>query len=234
MLLRRITALVAGILAVSAASASAAVVTPLRQAPVVRTAQAGHTSGYPATTLLGKPSDTTSFTQPVARGTRTLIRIANSSAPTRFTFKVALPPDTHFRATITGADVVTSKGLVVATVGEPWAKDANGKPVPTSYAVHGNQIVQTVQHSGAAYPVTADPSVSWHWWGLQVYFTSFETWAIGNGPAAAALYFGWTGWPALVAWGAAAYAAYASAHHDCVAINYYWNGWWFPWMYWCN
>lgn len=51
-----------------------------------------------------------------------------------------------------------SGGEVISTFSSPWAKDANGKPVPTSYRLEGNVPVQTIQtDTSTAYPVVADP-----------------------------------------------------------------------------
>ena len=46
------------------------------------------------------------------------------------------------------------------------AVDADGEAVRTAYKLSGSAIVQTIQHSGAAYPVVADPSFSY---GLGIY-----------------------------------------------------------------
>jgi hypothetical protein len=50
---------------------------------------------------------------------------------------------------------------VVSRVAPAWALDADGDPVPTRYELRGNNLVQTVDHTGAdfSYPITADP-----WW----------------------------------------------------------------------
>lgn len=56
-------------------------------------------------------------------------------------------------------------------VAAPWATDANGKPVMTSYEVRGDQLFQVVTpDASTAYPVVADPS--WQWsgpaWGMKL------------------------------------------------------------------
>ncbi|WP_286217612.1 hypothetical protein [Paraoerskovia sediminicola] len=51
----------------------------------------------------------------------------------------------------------------VATVGAPWATDANGQPLQTTYELSGNTLTQHVQTDDTtAFPLTADPS--WWWW----------------------------------------------------------------------
>ena len=53
--------------------------------------------------------------------------------------------------------------MAASVITEPWAVDADGEAVRTAYKLSGNAIVQTIQHSGAAYPVVADPTVSLAW-----------------------------------------------------------------------
>jgi hypothetical protein len=45
-------------------------------------------------------------------------------------------------------------------------EDANGKDVATHYEVDGTELVQVVNHTraGVAYPVVADPTLSFGWW----------------------------------------------------------------------
>jgi hypothetical protein len=179
-------------------------------------------------------SDTSFAIRPISNGMQTLITIAGSAAPTQFTFSMPLPPGAHYRVNADGsADIVTTKGLVIGTLAKPWARDADGNSVPTYYTLKGNTIVQTIAHQGAVYPVAADPSVSWHWWGYQVQFTKHETQVIGWGISAVGAYFGWTGWAAVAALAAAPLASWATSHGYCLAINWYWNGSVSPWLYRC-
>ncbi|MBE1490777.1 hypothetical protein [Plantactinospora soyae] len=46
-----------------------------------------------------------------------------------------------------------------ALVRAPWATDATGKSLPTSYAVEGEYLTQRIDTTGAVFPVVADPSV---------------------------------------------------------------------------
>lgn len=67
-----------------------------------------------------------------------------------------------------GAEVVTRTW--VGMVGAPWAADANGKAIETSYQLSGDSLVQVVEHrsAGVAYPVVADPAF---WWGWNIYLS---------------------------------------------------------------
>jgi hypothetical protein len=179
-------------------------------------------------------SNTSFVIRPITSGMQTLIDISGSASPTQFTFSMPLPPGTHYQVNPDGsADIVTARGMVIGTLAKPWARDANLNSVPTHYTLKGNTIVQTVSHQGAVYPVVADPSVTWHWWGYQIQFTKFETQIIAGGIGLVSLYFGWQGWPAIAAWAAQPLASWATRNGYCLAINWYWNGYVSPWVYRC-
>lgn len=46
----------------------------------------------------------------------------------------------------------------VADLGAPWAIDATGRYLPTSYELEGDVLTQKVGYGGAVFPVVADPS----------------------------------------------------------------------------
>lgn len=54
--------------------------------------------------------------------------------------------------------VLTRDGSVHSSFEKPWAYDAEGRPVPTHFEVHGQTLRQVVEPpSDTAYPITADP-----------------------------------------------------------------------------
>jgi hypothetical protein len=56
-------------------------------------------------------------------------------------------------------------------VAAPWAVDANGNAVPTSYEVRGDELFQIVSpDADATYPLVADPSWIWNGpiWGMKL------------------------------------------------------------------
>ena len=63
-----------------------------------------------------------------------------------------------------------SDGRLVAHVSAPVAWDANDEPVPASLSVDDDVVTMTVEHSGAAYPVQADPV----WWGGANVYTGYD------------------------------------------------------------
>ena len=133
---------------------------------------------------------------------RTYLVINNQSAPTEYRFKFDMPVNSHW-VTISSAtgqllSLQSAGGSVLAQIMPAWAIDANGSRVRTSYRVVGSEIVQSVEHVGARYPVVADP---WYSFGccdrnylpfVVVHFSQFEAEVIW-----------WGGWGA--AYGVAAY-----------------------------
>ncbi|MBT0767392.1 hypothetical protein KIH74_00565 [Kineosporia sp. J2-2] len=79
-----------------------------------------------------------------------------------------------------GLAVIDEQGQAVGVVEAPWARDAAGVSLPTSYRLDGNDIVQDVDTTNAVFPVVADPSLSIGLNGaLPVYKVKF-TWTETN------------------------------------------------------
>ncbi len=94
---------------------------------------------------------------------------------------MTVPAGAVLRSTVDGgAEVVGSDGVVVTVVAPPWAVDANGASVLTSYRIEGSTLVQVVAHHGAAYPVVADPNWNVFWNRVSLYFNRAETKTIMN------------------------------------------------------
>ncbi|MGA4844115.1 DNRLRE domain-containing protein [Streptomyces sp. G45] len=116
------------------------------------------------------PVDT--VVQPTADGgSRTLNIIKNASAPrdyeTGFVLPAGMKAVTHDDGSVSlysAGDDDGDKAPTKEAAGffdAPWAKDANGKDVPTSYKVVGNKLVQHVEFGAdSAFPIVIDPS----WW----------------------------------------------------------------------
>jgi len=110
---------------------------------------------------------------------RVLVVLTGASAPDEYRFPMTMPAGAGLARTADGGvDIVVDGNRIVGRVAAPWAKDANGAAVATSYRIEGNTIVQRVAHSSAtAYPVVADPTFGWSWWptGPAAYFNRGET-----------------------------------------------------------
>lgn len=87
-----------------------------------------------------------------------LLIIENADAPTEYRFEQAVPQG-HTAAVHDDGSVrfYDADGNESGGVMAPWAIDADGRDVATSYRLEGDTIVQTVEHQDASYPVVADP-----------------------------------------------------------------------------
>lgn len=87
-------------------------------------------------------------------------------------------------------ELVQDYGQVAMTVGvvdAAWALDANGNPVATEYRIDGDSVVQVVApDTGTAFPIVADPKISWAWWGFTVYYNKADTITMASGYAGCA------------------------------------------------
>ncbi|MFF5106368.1 DNRLRE domain-containing protein [Streptomyces sp. NPDC000134] len=116
------------------------------------------------------PVDT--VVQPTADGgSRTLNILKNSSAPhdyeTGFTLPAGMTAVTHDDGSVSLYAAGDENAEQIPTTDAagffdaPWAKDANGNDVPTSYKVVGDKLVQHVDFdANSAFPIVIDPS----WW----------------------------------------------------------------------
>lgn len=115
----------------------------------------------------GAGEDADVVARPTDAGAQAVIVIHGADAPSRYTFPVKVDdaPARLRPRTDGGVDVHTRLVDVpaAAVVAPAWAVDADGAPVPTHYEVEGDQLIQVVDHEGAAYPVVADPKVSFGW-----------------------------------------------------------------------
>ncbi|MFC5296791.1 MULTISPECIES: hypothetical protein [Brachybacterium] len=95
------------------------------------------------------------------RGVQMLTAIANEEASTSYTYELDLAEEQSIQVTPSGAAmVVDAAGNTVLVFGEPWASDAEGKPVDTWFEVDGPTLTQVVDHQdteNVAYPVVSDP-----------------------------------------------------------------------------
>jgi hypothetical protein len=89
--------------------------------------------------------------------------IESSSAPTQFSYDIAVPEGGTLVEADRGYFILDSHGEPVATIAPPWALDANGASVPTRYELAGAILTQVVDHTSTkvAYPVVADPRFEW-------------------------------------------------------------------------
>lgn len=106
--------------------------------------------------------------QPTNDGIRSLVIINNLSASKEYTFGFNLPKGSRLITAkeYLGAEydtkevyVVNEDNIITSIISPPWAKDAKGSKVPTSYRVEGNKIIQVVEFTkNNVFPIVADPS----------------------------------------------------------------------------
>jgi len=157
------------------------------------------------------------------------IAMKDASAPKDYGFTVD-EPGAQLKLESNGAVTITDgSGNLINYIDTPWATDAAGNDLSTTFTVDGNTITQHVDTTGATFPVVADPQQGCGIGHCSIYFNKSETKDIGSagltalGGATAACAFG--GAVAVFACAAAtasigATAQYAENHKQCVGIVY--------------
>lgn len=140
---------------------------------------------------------------------RIITILDDATAPTEYEYSFGeftprLNADGSATLTYVGSGFTAEMGQIEA----PWAVDRNGTPVPTSYSVSGNSIIQVVDHTSGdyAYPIIADPQYGYGW-AFYVFFNRAETATIatmGWGVAVLSAACGYAGQVVLGPAGAAA------------------------------
>lgn len=110
-----------------------------------------------------KDAEISSFATPT--GSQTLITIESAEASHKYVFPLKTPTGTTTSLEKDGSiSFSDSHGEYVGGVKTPWAYDANGKKVPTSFTLEDGKLVQHVEFDkDTAFPVTADPNTVWGW-----------------------------------------------------------------------
>lgn len=91
--------------------------------------------------------------------------LTSSAAPIGYSYKFRLPKGSSISRLGDGV-VLMSQAKFMGAIAAPWAKDANGRDVPTHYEVSGSTVIQVVDHLSDrfAYPIVADP-----WFGVNLF-----------------------------------------------------------------
>lgn len=131
------------------------------------------TSGLTAVHNVAKDAD--GAIRKIVNGTQILVILRGRDAPTDISYVVS-GPNTHLSPDALGGIVVSkADGKRVGYINAPWAADAHGKSLQTSYKVSGNVVTQYVNTAGAVFPIIADPHYTWGWVSGTVYFNRQET-----------------------------------------------------------
>lgn len=109
--------------------------------------------------------------------------IWDSTAPSSYSYTLDLADGSTLHQNSSGTiSILDAAGSWTGGVKPAWARDANGRPIPTRYEITGSILTQTVDLSqpGIAFPVVADP-----WFGSDL--IDHVTWVPGDpqwGPTA--------------------------------------------------
>ncbi|WP_172387204.1 hypothetical protein [Streptomyces sp. MNP-20] len=120
----------------------------------------GTKAGKNTTVFPGAAKATDLAIQPTTDGgVRALAVLKDSAAPREQRYDIGLPDGARLVKLNTGAVAAIAKnGTLLGGFATPWAKDAHGNPVPTSYRLDGNTLIQSVRITDStAFPVVADP-----------------------------------------------------------------------------
>jgi len=127
-------------------------------------------------------------------------------------------------------------GAPLALIDQPWARDADGGAVATTFAVRGDTLTQEITTTvGTHFPVVADPRLRWAWYGASIDFTRKDTNLLSAGAggcaAVAALIPDATASKVVaVSCGLmAVWAGYASSEGKCVSVKITWAALATPW-----
>jgi len=107
------------------------------------------------------------ITEATAKGGVQVITISqNAKTARKIRFTTTIPDGTGWVPQSNGQIYLMPKGGgqpdPIMVLAAPWAVDANGVSLPTSYTVKGKTIIQTIDTKGAAFPIVSDPD--WWWW----------------------------------------------------------------------
>lgn len=117
---------------------------------------------------------------------RAVLAIPDADAPSSYDFELQAPEGTKAEHNSDGSITLVSPGAVqqdgvqvdrvIAEINAPWAVDANGVAVPTSYTFDGETLTQNIDFSAVtAFPVVADPKVDWMGYFVRLTYTKAET-----------------------------------------------------------
>lgn len=104
-------------------------------------------------------------TYPTDFGTQTFIEIPDAAAPSEYAFELTVPTAARIAVEADGSVTIRDpQGSLLSGYAAPWAFDAAGNPVDTSFSVRGRTLVQAiVTDEDTVFPVIADPSDLWGW-----------------------------------------------------------------------
>ena len=173
----------------------------VRMRPVIGAAPSGGSTGGSALSpsglaVYGNGADSAFALSTAKTGANAgYVVIAAATAPTVYQFQLTVDGGPAGLRLAAGGvvDVLDGAGTVVNSLAPAWAKSADGTEVPTSYSVAGNILTQTVEHSGASYPVVADPLIRCDGLWCTALLSRAETRQVASGSFAPGALCAWFG-----------------------------------------
>lgn len=109
---------------------------------------------------------------------RILTVLKSADSPTEYTYEVEVPEGGRLVVEDDmSVSILDSGDNWAGGIAAPWAADAKGDPVPTTYRVEGNHVVQEIRaDENASYPITADP-----WLGKTLISKVTLSYVVGKG-----------------------------------------------------
>jgi hypothetical protein len=155
-------------------------------------AAVGRAASHPSGLLVSATSQpgTTAAAQAVKGGVQLFTVLDGREAPSTFRYELTLPDGARLTPTTAGGFRIAIDGIAYGEIAPPWAVDATGRSLPTSYTTTDGVLVQHIDHSEATYPIVADPSISFGWniyvtWSKSEVRTLKEGWGWAHGLATA-------------------------------------------------
>jgi len=125
-------------------------------------------------------ADTDLMVVPTPTGVETLTQLRSADAPTRTTYRLALPDGAELKESASGGAGVIEGGKPAVVVPAPTALDAAGEDVPAELSVEGDSItVVTTPGPATAFPVLVDPNYIVEGWRWTLNHDTMAAWA-GN------------------------------------------------------
>ncbi|WP_143556585.1 hypothetical protein [Flavimobilis soli] len=131
------------------------------------------------TVVLESDDNASIAVQGIADGSFRLLSVLEGrSAEERYTYRFV---GADLQSQEDGSVLVLGHGATIGAIEAPWARDADGREVPTRYEVSGDNLVQVIDHRSGdfTYPITADPYASIGI-GVYIHFTRAETKTLAN------------------------------------------------------
>jgi hypothetical protein len=156
---------------------------------------------------------------PTKEGVQLLTVIKDANAPEEYVYTVR----GGYFVLAGGGEVIVldDKHEMQYVIPKPWAKDAKGKEMKTTFSVDpgGFLLTQRIQHIGATYPLTADPRwVERQWWGTVLHLTRSETQDRACAAQAGGVLFYWAPPAAAVTGGLGLWLQWIVENGNCLAV----------------